>query len=368
MADAAAGAQDRILPARALSSGTAVIAPLGISIMQRLDQTLAERWAALALANVARPYPYKLDQLLHADVDARPPRSIHPAFWGSYDWHSCVHMHWTLVRLLRRCPDHRFAAETVRHLSERLTAANVEGELQSLARPGHASFERPYGWGWLLKLAAELRALASERNDVAGPALALAPLAQAIADRWLDYLPRVDYPTRAGTHGNTAFALLLALDYAEAVQHRALIALIGQRVERWFGRDHRYPANFEPGGEDFLSPGLVEAALVRRAVDGCSFADWWAQFEPTEPALAAWLTPARVSDPREPKIVHLHGLNLSRAWCWRQLLPELPASLAGPVERTIEEHLAASLPASIDGAYVGTHWLASFALLAIDGA
>jgi len=336
--------------------------------MQILDQTLAERWAALALANVARPYPYKLDQLLHDDVDVRPPRAIHPAFWGSYDWHSCVHMHWTLVRLLRRCPDHRRAAETVSHLTARLTAASVEGELQSLARPGHASFERPYGWGWLLKLAAELNALALERNDAAGPARALAPLAEAVADRWLGYLPRIDYPNRAGMHGNTAFALLLALDYAESVQHRALIAQIGQRVAHWFGRDRRYPADYEPGGEDFLSPGLVEAALVRRAVDGCSFADWWAQFEPTEPGLAAWLTPARVSDPRDAKIVHLHGLNLSRAWCWRQLLPGLPASLVGAVERTIEEHLAASLPASISGEYVGTHWLASFALLAIDGA
>ena len=178
----------------------------------------------------------------------------------------------------------------------------------------------------------------------------------------------MDYPTRAGAHGNTGFALLLALDYAEASEHRALVALIGQRAERWFGRDRRYPADYEPGGEDFLSPGLVEAVLVRRAVDGCSFADWWAQFEPAPAALATWLEPVRVSDPRDPKIVHLHGLNLSRAWCWRQLLPELPASLAGPVERAIEAHLAASLPASIGSDYVGTHWLASFALLAIDGA
>jgi hypothetical protein len=336
--------------------------------MRFLDEALAGRWAELALGNVAQPYPYKLDQLLRADTDALPPRAIHPVFWGSYDWHSCVHMHWTLVRLLRRCPTHRFAAQTVHHLSERLTPENVDGELRSLARPGHASFERPYGWGWLLKLAAELSALAAERNDAAGPALALAPLAQAIADRWLDYLPRVEYPTRAGTHTNTAFALLLTLDYAQAVQHRALVALIGQRVERWFGRDRRYPADYEPGGEDFLSPGLVEAALVRRAVDGCSFADWWVQFEPARAALATWLEPVRVSDPSDPKIVHLHGLNLSRAWCWRQLLPELPASLAGPVERAIEAHLAASLPASIEGDYVGTHWLASFALLAIDGA
>jgi len=336
--------------------------------MRALDEALAGRWGELALGNVAQPYPYKLDQLLRTDAEVLPPRTIHPAFWGSYDWHSCVHMHWTLVRLLRRCPDHRFAAETVRHLSERLTPENVEGELRSLARPGHASFERPYGWGWLLKLAAELHSLASERSDVAGPARALAPLAQAVADRWLDYLPRVDYPTRAGTHASTAFALALTLDYAQAVQHRALVALIGQRAERWFGRDRRYPADYEPGGEDFLSPGLVEAVLVRRAVDGCSFADWWAQFEPAPAALATWLAPVQVSDPSDPKIVHLHGLNLSRAWCWRQLLPELPASLAGPVERTIEAHLAASLPASIDGEYVGTHWLASFALLAIDGA
>jgi hypothetical protein len=331
-----------------------------------LDRALAERWAEVALGNVARPYPYKLDQLLHDDGDVLAPALLHPAFCGSYDWHSCVHMHWTLVRLLRRFPDHRRAGETLRHLTARLTPANIEGELRSLARPGHASFERPYGWGWLLKLAAELHALASERDDVRGAAQALAPLAHAIADRWLSYLPRVDYPTRAGTHGNTAFALLLTLDYAEAVQHRALIALIAQRVERWFGRDSRYPASYEPSGEDFLSPGLVEAALFRRAVDGCSFADWWAQFEPAPASLAAWLAPVAVSDPQDPKIVHLHGLNLSRAWCWRQLLPELAPRIAEPVGRAIEAHLEASLPAAFEGDYVGTHWLASFALLALD--
>jgi Protein of unknown function (DUF2891) len=336
--------------------------------MQALNRTLAERWADVALANVAQPYPYKLDQLLRADADVLPPRTLHPAFWGSYDWHSCVHMHWTLVRLLRRCPDHRLAAETVRHLAQRLTQEAIDGEVRSLARPGHATFERPYGWGWLLKLAAELRALAGERPDAAAPAAALAPLAQAIADRLLDYLPRMDYPTRAGAHGNTAFALLLALDYAEAVEHRALIALIGQRAERWFGRDRRYPADYEPGGEDFLSPGLVEAALVRRAVDGCSFADWWTQFEPAPAALSTWLAPVRVSDPRDPRIVHLHGLNLSRAWCWRQLLPELPRTLADAVRGAVHDHLLASLPAATEGDYVGTHWLASFALLALDDA
>lgn len=335
--------------------------------MAALGPELAERWAGVALRNVASPYPYKLDQLLSADADARPPRTLHPAFWGSYDWHSCVHMHWTLTRLLRRFPGHRLASATEEHLLARLTDVAIAGELRSLARPGHASFERPYGWGWLLKLAAELERLAQERPTAAAAARALAPLAAAIADRFLDYLPRVDYPSRAGTHTNTAFALLLTLDYAELRQHRALISLIGQRAERWFGRDRCYPAAYEPSGEDFLSPGLVEAALVRRAVDGCSFVDWWAQFEPEPAALASWLTPARISDPRDPRIVHLHGLNLSRSWCWRQLQPDLPAPLAAPVRDAIDAHLAASLPAAIEGDYVATHWLASFGLLALDG-
>lgn len=336
--------------------------------MHRLDDELAARWAAIALANVNRAYPYKLDQLLHADDDARPPRELHPAFWGGYDWHSCVHMHWTLARLLRRRPRHRLAVASLEHLAARLTDESIAGELRSLARPGHASFERPYGWGWLLKLAAELRRLAREQPAVADAACAIAPLAAAIAARFVDYLPRIDYPTRAGTHANTAFALLLALDYAHSVQHRALIGLIGQRTERWFGRDRRYPADLEPGGEDFLSPGLVEAALVQQTVDGCSFADWWAQFEPSSGALATWLAPVRVSDPHDARIVHLHGLNLSRAWCWRRLAPALPTQLAGPAGAAVEAHLAASAAAAVAGDYVGTHWLASFALLAVDAA
>ena len=282
-----------------------------------LDLTLAEGWAAVALTNVGQAYPYKLDQLVNGDADARTPRAIHPAFWGSYDWHSCVHMHWTLARLLRRYPRHRLAERTRLHFAERLTAENIGGELASLARPGHASFERPYGWGWLLKLASELQALRADQPELGAVAAAIAPLAHGIAERLLAYLPRVEHPVRVGMHGNTAFALLLALDYAESIQHRALVALIRECAARWFGRDRRYPADYEPSGEDFLSAGLVEAALMRRAIDGCSFEDWWAQFEPTPSALATWLTPARISDAHDARIVHLHGLNLSRVWCWR---------------------------------------------------
>ena len=221
---------------------------------------------------------------------------------------------------------------------------------------------------------------------------AIAPLAQAFADRFVDFLPRATYPTRAGAHGNSAFALLLALDFSDSAEHRALHHSIGERANLWFGRDRRYPADYEPSGEDFLSSGLVEAALMRRVVEGGSlatsagpppahrvpprgahtqrpgaytFADWWAQFQPAADTVGNWLEPAKVSDAADPKIVHLHGLNLSRAWCWRQLLPELDPQLKVLADAAIKRHLEASLPAVTQGAYVGTHWLASFALLAL---
>jgi len=293
------------------------------------------------------------------------PRVLHPLFHGSYDWHSCVHMHWTLARLLRLFPLHSHADVTRRHFEERLTDENVQGELATLAGPHHGSFERPYGWGWLLKVAAELHLLATDDRAAARWRVILAPLAQAFADRFVEFLPRASYPTRAGTHGNSAFALLLALDYCDTVQHRALHCLIAERANLWFGRDRRYPAEYEPSGDDFLSSGLVEAALMQRVIDGCSFADWWSQFRPAPGAINGWLQPATVSDASDPKIVHLHGLNLSRAWCWRKLLPELDPELRALAEESIARHMAVSLPAATQGAYVGTHWLASFALLAL---
>ena len=336
--------------------------------MQGVDDAVAARWARVALANVAREYPYKLDQLLHTDNDVAPPRAIHPLFWGSYDWHSCVHMHWTLARLARRCPHHALAAATQDHFARRFSAAAGSGELAALDRPSHTSFERPYGWGWLLALAAELDRLARDAPAYLGASAAVSPVALRIAERFVDYLPRADYPTRTGMHSNTAFAALLAFDWAEHTQHRALAREVAQSAHRWFGRDRRYPADFEPSGEDFLSPGLIEAALMQRTLPACDFADWWAQFVPTRDALAAWLTPAVISDPTDPKVVHLHGLNLSRVWCWRRLLPALDPELADAVRPAIDNHLAASLPAAEAGEYVTTHWLASFGLLALDDA
>jgi hypothetical protein len=334
----------------------------------RLAQSTAADIARVALANVGTEYPFHLTHLAQADADLAPPRALHPVFFGSYDWHSSVHMHWTLLRCLRRHPRTDFGAAVRDHFDARFTPAGVARERAYFADPGRPGFERPYGWGWLLKLQAELTALAIDDGAAARWRDTLDPLARDLTGRLLDYLPRADFPVRAGTHGNSAFALLLALDYAQATQHRALVQAIGQRARRWFGQDRRYPAAYEPSGDDFLSAGLVEARLMQRVLDDCDYADWWQAFEPSSDGLACWLAPVAVSDASDPKIVHLHGLNLARAWCWRGLRPALPPMLHAAVDAAIAAHLARSLPAAIEGHYVGTHWLASFALLAIDDA
>lgn len=331
-----------------------------------LDAALAARFVAVALHNVGAEYPFHLVHYARSDADIAPPRALHPVFFGSYDWHSCVHMHWTLVRCLRRHPQAPWAASVRAHLDARLTDAAVAAECAYVDTPGRAGFERPYGWGWLLKLQTELIALTGHAPEAARWRDALALLAQRIVERLLAFLPRADHPVRAGTHGNSAFALLLALDYAQAVQHRALARAIEARAQHWFGVDRRYPAAYEPSGDDFLSGGLTEARLMQRVLDGCDFADWWAAFEPAPDALARWLAPVGVSDATDAKIVHLHGLNLSRAACWRALRPALPAALQPAVRAAIGAHVAASLPTATAGDYVGTHWLASFALLALD--
>jgi len=334
--------------------------------MPPLDAKTAARLARVALTNVATEYPYHVVHLLRDDADVQPPRRLHPAFHGSYDWHSCVHMHWTLARCLRRFPSLESADAIRAQFDARLTVDHLAQELAYFQAPGRASFERPYGWGWLLALADELAMLAAGEPAASRWSTAVAALADHIATQFVLTLPRLDYPVRTGSHNNTAFALILARRYACGRQHAALRRAIEGRAHHWFSADRRYPANYEPGGDEFLSAGLCEAVLMQRVLDGCDFTDWWSAFEPGRAALAHWLEPARVSDPTDPKIVHLHGLNLSRAWCWRSLVPDLPADLRAAAETAIDAHLAASLPAAVAGDYVGTHWLASFALLALD--
>jgi hypothetical protein len=323
--------------------------------------------ARVALANVATEYPFHLVHLARSSAEVREPRRLHPAFFGAYDWHSSVHMHWTLARCLRSRPTAAVESAIKDHLETRLTRAALAGECDYFSAPGRAAFERPYGWGWLLLLWTELDALAVALPASARWRDALAPLAELLAERLVRWLPRADFAVRAGAHGNSAFALILALRYAQRRSNTRLAKAIATSAIRWFGDDRRYPADYEPGGDDFLSGGLCEALIMARVLPADEWPRWWSAFAPKPRALARWLAPVGVADAADPKIVHLHGLNLSRSWCWRQLQPLLPAPLRQRAEQAAAAHLQASLAAATEGDYVGTHWLASFALLALTG-
>lgn len=330
--------------------------------MTRLDETTATRFAVLTLSHIGQEYPHKLDHVLNGDGDALPPRVLHPIFHGSFDWHSCVHGWWQLLTLLRLHPGGG-AADAIRaHADMMLVPDKVAGELAYLARPGTASFVRPYGWAWLLALHGE-----AARHDAPWGA-ALEPLARAFAARFRDFLPKLTYPMRVGTHFNIAFAMVLAHDWATP-NDPALAALIAQRATAWFGADRACQA-WEPGGDEFLSPALTEALLMSRLLSRQAFADWFAAFLPalTAGEPATLFTPATVSDRSDGKIAHLDGLNLSRAWCWRGIAAALGADhpIAPIAESAAERHIAASLPHIADD-YMGTHWLATYALLALGG-
>jgi hypothetical protein len=331
----------------------------------QLTPELMSRFATIALGHVTREYPNKLDHVLSGPDDLQSPSALHPIFYGSFDWHSCVHGYWLLSVILRRCPDLPVAREIEALFAAQLTENKVRGEIAYLARPGTGMFERPYGWAWLLKLAADL----AQHRSAQGREWSanLAPLAQAFARRFSAFLPKATYPTRAGTHANSAFALRLALDYADMMD-APLAASLRAKAEGWYGEDRDCQA-WEPGGEDFLSPALIEAECMRRVLTPDAFLSWLDRFLPRlargEPA--SLFEPARVSDHTDGKIGHLDGLNLSRAWCWQGLAASLPASdPRGIVAReAAAEHLAHGLP-HISGDYLVEHWLASFALLALD--
>jgi hypothetical protein len=330
--------------------------------MTDLTQDLAARFARLTLGHLGRQYPYKMDLVLNGPEDAKPPIEHHPIFHGSFDWHSCVHGWWQVMRLARLFPDMPDAADICARADAMLVPEKVAGERAFLTRPFAQGFERPYGWGWLLALHDEL-----SRHE--GPwAAALEPLALDFASRFHAFLPKLTYPLRVGTHFNIAFALVLALRWAEG-RDPALIALIRERGLSWFGQDRDCQA-WEPGGDEFLSSALTEALLMSRLLSAADFAAWFAAFLPhlTEGRPASLFTPATVSDRSDGKIAHLDGLNLSRAWCWRGIAAALgpDAKAAGLAEMLAQRHTAVSLP-HVAGDYMGEHWLASFALLAIGG-
>jgi len=317
----------------------------------------ASRYAGLVLACARREYPNKLDHVMAGAFDVRSPRELHPAFYGCFDWHSAVHGHWLLARLLRAFPALPEATEIRTLLDEHLAPERVRGETAYFTRPGRQSFERTYGWGWLLKLDAELATGGTRWHAH------LQPLREAVVAAFEHFLPRQPTPIRTGVHPNTAFSLSLALDQARVSGNLRLEALLVERARTYYLRDRNAPLAWEPGGEDFLSPCLEEASLMAKVLPAPDFRPWLEAFLPDLSSLGA-LTPAQVPDRTDPKLVHLDGLNLSRARNLRELAATLDPG--EPRQKALADaarrHAQAALPHVLSGQYEGEHWLATFAV------
>ena len=329
--------------------------------MTRLTPDIASQFARTTLGHLGRPYPYKMDLVLNGPEDARAPADFHPIFHGSFDWHSCVHGWWQVMRLARLFPEMAENSDIYARADEMLVSEKVAVERAFLDRPMSAGFERPYGWAWLLALHKEL-----EQHDRPW-AHALEPLALDFARRFHDFLPKLTYPLRVGTHFNISFALVLAGEWADK-RDAKLTALIATKAQGWFSQDRDCQA-WEPGGDEFLSSALTEALLMSRVLPKAEFTFWFDAFLPRA-AIGypdTLFRPAIVSDRSDGKIAHLDGLNLSRAWCWRSIAkvlgPDHPVSSIA--EQASIQHLNASLP-HVTGDYMGEHWLATFALLALE--
>jgi hypothetical protein len=327
--------------------------------------------ARVALSTIDREYPHHEAVLQTRPEPVRRPREVHPAFYGSYDWHSCVEMHWALVRLLRTAPASVPQAEIRAALDAHLTPAALRAEADFFAAAGNEHSERPYGWGWALRLAHELELLAD--SDGLRWAASLEPLAAVLEDRFCGWLPRATYPIRHGVHENSAFSLSLALPAARALAGRGrprLLDAIALAAERWFGADRDYPGAWEPSGADFLSPALTEAELMSRLLPARDYPAWLGRFLPGiergEPA--ALFTPAVVSDDTDGQIAHLHGLHLSRAWCWRRIGACLAPGDARlePARAAADRHAQVALPFVAGSDYMVEHWLAAYAVLLLS--
>jgi Protein of unknown function (DUF2891) len=328
----------------------------------------ADAYARLALENIGREFPSYVVTLMTGpgEFPARP-RDRTPVFFGSFDWHSCVEMHWVLVRLLKVAGDAVPTAAIRAALDGQFTAEGLSVEAEFMRSRG--SFERPYGWGWALTLAHELASW-SDDQDARRWAAAIEPLASVLSDNFLSWLPRATYPVRTGLHANSSFGLSRALPYARMLAgsgRPSLAEAIEDAARRWYATDVGYPAAWEPSGHDFLSPALAEAELMALMLPAGEFAEWLEAFLPGLAAgsPASLFTPAVVSDSSDGQIAHLHGLNLSRAWCWRRLAETLPPGdwrIPACIE-ACQRHAEASLPHVVNDDYMVTHWLAAYAVL-----
>lgn len=335
-----------------------------------ITEKQASHFAALALKCVNREFPNKPEHVMNNESEVKSPKALHPAFYGCFDWHSSVHGHWMLIRLLKTFPNLPEVPQIKKALNANLSLANIRAEAEYMKQPNRQSFERTYGWAWALKLAEELHSIDDTDGDVW--AENILPLVEVIARSYKSFMPKQTYPIRTGVHPNTAFGLAFALDYAKVVGDRDLENLLSERSRTYFGKDVSYPANWEPGGEDFFSAALMEADLMRRVMKPAEFATWFHRFLPevTKGGYSSLLKPATVSDRSDPKLVHLDGLNLSRAWCLRSIAAALPANdpARAILFKSAQDHANAALPHVASGDYAGEHWLASFAvyLLTLD--
>ena len=334
-----------------------------------MDATAAGRFAHLALTCVHLEYPNKIAHVLRSDADVRPPRELTPVFFGCFDWHSSVHGHWLLARLARLYPEADFAAAARAALDISFTEAKVATELSYLQGAGRVSFERPYGLGWLLQLVAELRAWPDP--DAQRWAATLRPLEMEAAARIRSWLPKLRYPIRIGEHAQTAFAFGLIRDWTVAADDAGMQDLIDERSRSYYLADVDCPLDYEPSGEDFLSPCLAEADLMRRVLPPMEFAVWLWRFLPrlSSASSADWLAPGIVTDRSDPKLAHIDGLNLSRAWMLQGIASGLPAGdpRRAALEGAAGRHAEAALPAVTGEHYEGGHWLGSFAVYLLGG-
>ncbi|MGE6696562.1 DUF2891 domain-containing protein [Hyphomonas sp. NPDC076900] len=327
------------------------------------EGVVTDRFARLALSCVHKEYPNKISHVLNSAADAAPPRQLYPAFYGCFDWHSSVHGHWLLTRILNTDPQTPYAGAIKAALAQSFTAENIAGEVAYFQQPDRASFERPYGTAWFLQLMTELRQ--AEFAEAAGWAETLAPLETLIADYTSAWLPKLVYPIRAGTHNQTAFAFGLMIDWADATGNAAFREQIAAKSLEFYSGDVSCPLAYEPSGEDFLSPCLMEADLMRRVMSREDFAAWLTAFLPLIPqdGRGDWLAPGVVLDPSDGKLVHLDGLNLSRAWAMEGIASALPEAdpRRAALLASAALHKESGVAAVSEEHYAGSHWLASFA-------
>ncbi len=348
----------------AVTLALAVAAPVAAQTPSDFDEAAATRFATLTLDCLHKEYPNKIAHVLNSDVDVKPPRELTPAFYGCLDWHSSVHGHWLLVRLARTFPNAPFAARARAAIAQSLTPAHIAAEVAYLSGAGRVSFERPYGLSWLLQLAAELREWADPQARQWSDTLK--PLEAVGAARLKEWLPKLARPIRIGEHDQTAFSFGLILDWARTSNDAEMATLLSERIRTFYVGDRSCPMSYEPSGQDFLSPCLAEADLVRRILPPAPFASWLKAFLPGIPAdgSTAWLPRAVVTDPSDPKLAHLDGLNLSRAWMLEGIAAGLPAGdlRIASLRGTARIHREAGVRAVTGEHYEGGHWLGSFAV------